>query len=127
MKTQSEIPVDFEIKVGMQGVGAFVKKAVKKGDVLFRLQGDIISTPTRTSVQIGEHEHIEDALAGHINHSCQPNAKVLRQSREFVSLRDIQAGEEITFNYNQNEDALASPFICVCCGKKITGKMGISV
>jgi len=126
MKKQS-IPENFEIKVGIHGVGAFVKKNFKAGEVLFIMKGEIIAKPTRTSVQVGDHEHIEDNLAGHINHSCTPNARVLRQAREFISLRDIQKGEEIMFNYNDNEDALASPFVCVCCGNTIKGKMGISV
>lgn len=119
----NKIPPGFEIKVGIHGVGAFVTKDIKKGSVLFKLQGDIVDTPTRTSVQIAKGKHIEDALAGHINHSCSPNARVYRKTQSFISLRDIEAGEEITFNYNDNEDDLASSFVCVCCGKEMLGKL----
>lgn len=118
---------NFETRVGIQGVGVFLKSPVKKGEVLFKLEGDIIDHPTRTSVQIGEHLHIEDKLAGHLNHHCTPNARVNRQTREFISLRDMKAGEEMMFDYNQNEDSLASPFECVCCGKRIAGKMSVEV
>lgn len=117
-----QLPRHFEIKVGMHGVGAFITKDIKKGTVLFKMKGKIINHPTRTSVQVSKHQHIEDLLAGHINHSCTPNARVSRRARTFVSLRNIKKGEEITFDYNKNEDELAAPFVCICCGQKIAGK-----
>jgi SET domain-containing protein len=39
-----------------------------------------------------------------------------------VSTREIEEGEEITFDYNITESTLAHPFICNCCGKEIKGK-----
>lgn len=115
-------PSNFEVKVGIHGVGVFVNSDVKKGKILFKMRGKIKDHPTRTSVQVGRDQHIEDTLAGHINHNCTPNAKVNRKMRYFVSLRDIKKGEEITFDYNVNEDCMASPFKCECCGNTITGK-----
>jgi SET domain-containing protein len=43
------------------------------------------------------------------NHSYQPNARyddATGQVKEYRALRDIQAGEEITINYNGAEDVL---------------------
>ena len=117
-----QFPPHFVIKDGIHGVGVFVVEGFKKGDVLFKMQGSIVKTPSRTSVQIGSGKHIEDKIAGHVNHSCQPNAKIDHQTQSFVCLRDIKQGEEITFNYNENEDSLAEPFTCECCGKQIAGK-----
>lgn len=125
MKNNS-LPPNFEIKVGIHGVGAFVTKDFKKDSVLFTMHGEVIEKPTRTSVQIGKHKHIEDALAGHVNHSCTPNARVDRKARAFISLRDIKKGEEMTFDYSSNEDELAAPFVCACCGRKVLGKDKIS-
>jgi len=121
MKDQ-HFPANFEVKVGIHGVGVFVKSDVKKGKILFKMKGKMLDHPTRTSVQVGKDQHIEDALAGHINHNCTPNAKVNRKTHYFISLRDIKKGEEITFDYNVNEDALASPFKCECCGNTVMGK-----
>ena len=112
----------FVIKPGKTAFGVFITKDVKKGQTLFKLKGPILETPTRTSVQIGKNKHIEDPLGAFINHSCTPTAKVNKKNQTFVSLKPIKAGEEITFDYNQNEDQMASPFICHCCGKKINGK-----
>lgn len=122
MKKDSGVPPQLEIKEGIQGKGVFAKKDFRKGDVIFTMKGKIISHPTRTSVQIGEHQHIEDFTAGHINHSCTPNIKVNRKKHQFECIEAIQAGEEIMFNYQENEDSLANPFYCECCGQIIIGK-----
>jgi SET domain-containing protein len=47
------------------------------------------------------------------NHSYNPNARyVFRESEEcleFIALRDIEPGEEITINYNNLEESAAHP------------------
>ncbi len=112
----------FVVKTGIEGQGVFALKDIKKGEVLFELQGLIIDKPTKTSVQIGDHLHVENNIAGFINHNCRANAAVARQLQSFVATKDIESGDEITFNYNENEDHLACPFICGCCGRLIKGK-----
>lgn len=45
------------------------------------------------------------------NHSFQPNARyedVGRQSKAYIAIRDIEAGEEITINYNGDPDDTTS-------------------
>lgn len=112
----------FLIKDGINGKGVFATRDINKSTILFKMHGEIISKPTRTSVQIGNDLHIEDELAGLLNHSCQPSAKVDRQLQALISMRDIKEGEEITFDYTKNEDHMAAPFVCDCCGNKISGK-----
>jgi len=47
------------------------------------------------------------------NHSYEPNARFeFREDKEcleFIALRDIEAGEEITINYNNLEESAAQP------------------
>jgi len=116
------IPPYFVIKDGIHGLGVFMTQDIKKGDVLFYMSGEILATPTRTSVQVGKNKHIEDFIAGHINHSCSPNAVINQEKMAFVATNDISEGEEISFDYSENEDKLACPFECECCGKLIQGK-----
>lgn len=116
------LPHPFELKNGIHGLGVFIKTDIKKNTVLFKLSGKMVQSPTRTSVQIGTNKHIEDEIASHINHSCTPTAKVDQATLTFVSLRDLHKGDEITFNYNDNEDLLHAPFKCECCGKEIRGR-----
>lgn len=112
----------FNIKKGIHGEGVFANIDIKKDEIILIMNGPIIELPTYTSVQLGYRRHIEDNIAAKINHSCFPSTQVLQKSASLISIKDIFQGEEITFNYNKNEDFLARPFICHCCGQKITGK-----
>jgi SET domain-containing protein len=50
-----------------------------------------------------------------LNHSCRPNSEAQSLDGEIwiVSLREIQAGEEITFNYNYDLEAYREhPCLC---------------
>lgn len=115
-------PPKFIVKTGIHGLGVFTLMTFRAGDTLFKMRGELIPTPTRTSVQLGNSLHIEDEIAGFVNHSCAPNAKIDKDTHSFVALKDIKQDEEIVFDYNINEDTLASPFVCECCNRKITGK-----
>lgn len=61
-------------------------------------------------------------LARYINHSCQPNAKAFRiGARVWIwSIRDIQAGEEITYDYGRkyfNEQIKPKGCKCIKCSE----------
>lgn len=61
---------------------------------------------------------------GVINHSCDPNIG-FAENNVFVAIRDIEADEELTFDYAFNE-TLMHPFTCKCgsaqCRKTITAE-----
>lgn len=73
----------------------------------------------------GSHEN---NAARFINHSCEPNAKAYRTGmRVWIrSLRAIEAGEEITYDYGKNYfNDFIKPLGCQCikCAQTIkTGK-----
>jgi hypothetical protein len=59
-----------------------------------------------------------------INHSCEPNCETIDDEGHMwvAALRDIQPGEELTFNYNYDlEDYKAHP--CRCGSGKCVGYM----
>ncbi|HEX9962123.1 MAG TPA: SET domain-containing protein [Pyrinomonadaceae bacterium] len=65
----------------------------------------------------------ESNAARYINHSCQPNAKAYRRgARVWIwSIRAIEAGEEITYDYGKNYfNDFIKPLGCKCdrCVKK---------
>ena len=69
------------------------------------------------TLQHNDRHIIMDAPATYINHSCEPNCAVQANRSgafDFVSTRDIAAGDEICFDYLKNEDEIASPFFCLC-------------
>ena len=49
-----------------------------------------------------------------LNHSCLPNCYIHFEEMVVVSLRGIQEGEELTFDYNTTEFELSHPFECNC-------------
>ncbi len=99
----------------------YIGNTIPAGNLLYRLTGEIINKPTRTSIQIGSNEHIIDNLGQYINHSCDPSVKVI--GCDLISVKEIKNGDSITFDYNHTEDCMSNPFYCNCCGKIICGRL----
>ena len=78
-------------------------------DVVYTLSGEISSTPTRTSIEIGPNRHIEDKLGIYINHSFKPSCRIINGC--VLAEKEININDEITFNYNINETKMATPFV----------------
>lgn len=55
------------------------------------------------------------------NHSCDPNLRLDFSTWQFVTLRDLAAGDELTFNYLTTEYEMSSPFDCQCGSPKCFG------
>ena len=110
-----------EIKDGMKGL--FTKKRFVNGTKVLELDGNYFPYHTRTSIQIGD-QHLEHYEGGYVNHHCDPNTKVIVPnftSPFLVATKNIEIGEEITFDYESTEEELVSPFKCECHGKLIVG------
>jgi len=70
-----------------------------------------------------EAQHLKNT-ARYINHSCDPNCALQTTSRTIwvVALRDIQAGEELTHQYNYEYDPdRYTEFPCFCGAKNCIG------
>lgn len=98
-------------------------RPIAEGETVLLFEGEIAETPSRYSLQIGERAHLTPAnndpsphVWPFLNHSCQPNTTV--DGTTLVAIRDIGAGDFITFDYNSSEFEIAEPFVCVCgtCG-----------
>lgn len=90
------------------------------GNIIFELDGPILDKPTRTSIQIMKGQHIEDSYGQYMNHSCEPNCVI--DGKKVINILPIKNGDSLRFNYNDNEDNMASPFECHCCQNRISGK-----
>lgn len=111
-----------------------------KGDTILKLEGTINTIPDKYSIQISETEHIlphesdfknGTAFYMYINHNCIPNGYFNIEKKGLIALKDIEAGEEITYNYNTTEYDMCCPFTCNCrsntCIKEIRGFKHLSV
>ena len=93
---------------------------IPRGQRLFGIEGELSPRPTRYSLQIEIDGHLEPARSGgveryfwqYMNHSCQPNVWI--RGLEVHALRDIQPGEDVTFDYNTTEYEMDAPFRCQC-------------
>ena len=93
------------------GVGACVAtRSFKSGDTVLELSGPIVTQPTRESIELDRHTHIIDPQGSFVNHAATPTTCVNRGCQRLEAVRDIAAGDEITFDYNQNETCMAAPF-----------------
>lgn len=78
-------------------------------------------------LEIGDEEYLDlNEISRTYNHSCNPNA-FIRGKNELVALKNIETGEEITYDYsstmNDNEEKIKKPgrflWTCKCnCGAK---------
>lgn len=100
------------------GKGLVLRKSVKTGNTVFKLSGKIFDHPTRESIHIGDNKHIYDENGIFINHSFEPT--VFIDGYNVVALIDLNDGDEITYNYNDNEINMANTFYVgdiLVCGK----------
>ncbi|HMR93619.1 MAG TPA: SET domain-containing protein-lysine N-methyltransferase [Chitinophagaceae bacterium] len=78
--------------------------------------GTISAEPTYLTVQVGNAKHItlQPEFLQYINHSCAPNVFFNTTTMELTALRDIAAGEELTFFYPSTEWEMTQAFQCYC-------------
>src|SRR5476649_1232497 len=78
--------------------------------------GTIVDHPTYLTVQVDTDKHItlQPEFLQYANHSCHPNAFFDTTLMQFICLRPIQEGEEITFFYPSTEWSMVQPFYCYC-------------
>lgn len=124
----------------IDGVGEFAIKNIKKGELIAVFGGHVMTIDEVKTLpsEIGDLAlGIADGLligpisvdeiddGDWFNHSCDPNAGILGQIK-LVAIKDIKAGEEITFDYVMTipkNDQIAC-FDCNCnnnnCRQRIT-------
>ena len=117
MKTDDLVTV--RLSGGIHGV--FILAGCEAGRPVHELSNrETLNEPTRTSIEIRSNLHVEDYFGRYINHDCNPTCEI--QGYKVVAIKNMFAGDEVTFNYEENETAIASPFVCRCCGNLIGGK-----
>lgn len=92
----------------VNGEGLFSNGTYKKNDIIYTLTGPIKNTPDKYTIEIGVNKHITDLYGIYMNHSFTPSVSINKNN--VVALQDINPGDEISFNYNENETKMACPF-----------------
>lgn len=123
-------------------------QAIAKGETIIEYIGEVITwaqaqkrhphdpaSPNHTFFFHVDEQHVIDALYGGnssrwINHACKPNCEADEQGgRIFIrALRNIEAGEELNYDYGLVIDARYTPklkaeYPCWCGAKNCRGTL----
>jgi uncharacterized protein len=127
-------------KSPIEGRGLFATRRIRKGEIVAVKGGHVLDCRTlaRTRAQTpASYVQIEDGfyvgararreVAANklfINHSCEPNVGI-RGQVTFVALRDVAAGEELTYDWAMEENH-PTRTMCRCgarrCRRILTGQ-----
>lgn len=104
------------------GWGTVLELPVAAGETVLGIFGPIGARQTPYSFRTDDDRHVEPTGYGHfVNHACEPSCEIVYDSETalptLVALRDLAAGEEVTFDYTRTEGDLAGAFDCRCPAK----------
>ncbi len=121
----------------IHNAGCYTKAAIKKGAQIVEYTGPRLTVAeankkykkaTRTYLFGLEDEKTVidgEGMAAFINHSCAPNCEPDEIGRRvwIFALRNIKAGEELTYDYNLYDGELDDESVCYCKAKSCRGTM----
>jgi len=133
---------------GVHGRGVFAEVALRQGEIILEYAGEVIdwdealrrhprdpADPNHTFYfHLEDGRVIDGGVRGNsarwINHACDPNCESEEQSGRIVirALRDIAAGEELSFDYRLVIDGrhtakLKKAYACRCGSPACRGTM----
>jgi uncharacterized protein len=149
MSAARRTPSSIEVRdSALHGLGVFATKRIKKGTRVVEYLGERVShaeadrryddkdeNDNHTFLFIVDGRTVIDAgvdgnEARFINHGCDPNCEsVIEERRVFIeAIRDIAAGEELTYDYQIQREAHDPPnidviFACRCGAATCRGSM----
>jgi SET domain-containing protein len=117
--------------------GCHTTAPIKKGTVVVEYTGPRITIkeadalyddhPRTYLFGLTDGKHVIDGegVAAFINHSCDPNCEAdeVKGRVWIIAARDIQAGEELTYDYNLYDGDLDDPSPCLCGAPNCRGSM----
>jgi uncharacterized protein len=110
---------------GSKGKGVFAARRIELGELVWDYAGDekwISDIPKKVwphCFQMDYDKYVvpEKGSAGwFMNHSCEPNCVIMGRTK-IVSLRRIEPGEEVTFDYSTNVGWEGFSMRCECGAK----------
>lgn len=117
------------------GYAVYTRQPVKKDELLAVWGGRVATLAEVLALPAAERGHtiqVHDELylapldmqepADFINHSCNPNAGISGQIT-LVAMRDIEAGEEVTFDYAMTDSSSFDEFECACGAAACRGRV----
>lgn len=121
----------------IHAAGCYTTTNIRKGTFVVEYMGPRISPEKADEIYdgramtylfgLGDGKQIIDGhgTAMFINHSCDPNCETIEVDDRvwIVAIRDIKAGEELTYDYMLYDGADDDPAPCYCGSKNCRGTM----
>jgi SET domain-containing protein len=105
--------------------GVYAREPFQKDELIAVWGGEVVTGEKlaqlperlrRLSIQVEEDLYLvalNEGPGDYVNHSCDPNAGLSGQI-VLVAMREIAAGEEITFDYAMSDASAYDEFTCEC-------------
>jgi len=121
----------------IHAAGCYTTTKIRKGTIVVEYAGALISPKQADEIYDGRSTTylfgLRDGkliIDGHgaamfINHSCDPNCETDEIDGHvwIIAIRDIKAGEELTYDYMLYDGAENDPAPCFCSSKNCRGTM----
>jgi SET domain-containing protein len=115
--------------------GCYTTRPIRKGTLIVEYVGEYLTyeqaddlydeCPNTYLFGLDGGKRIIDGygVAAFVNHSCKPNCETdqIRGKMWVIALRDIEAGEELTYDYNLYDGEDDAP--CLCGAKRCRGSL----
>ena len=117
--------------------GCYTTRPIRKGKLIVEYVGEYLTYeqaddlydnfPNTYLFGLDGGKRIIDGygVAAFVNHSCKPNCETdqIRGKMWIIALRDIEAGEELTYDYNLYDGDDDDEAICHCGARECRGSM----
>ena len=118
------------IKTENKGNGIIASRNIKKGENIFKFVGKLKpqEEANKEALQIDENLFLEstELFDDNLNHSCNPNCYIDFKNLNLIAKRDIEKGEELSFDYHTSEYDLIEQecsFECHCGSENCIGEI----
>jgi SET domain-containing protein len=112
------------------GKAVFAITNIDQGETVIKSQ--LVKTvPNRNkySLELNGNHIIINEPGVFVNHSCEPNCTLIANELgafDFVAIRPISIGEEITFDYESIESKIVAFSDCLCQSEQCRGQMNLN-
>ena len=102
--------MEVKLNTKLNEEGLYAVKSYKQNEIIFTLSGEEFDKPTKYTIHVGNNKHVYDKWGIYMNHNHDyPTTRI--DNYNVVALTDIKVGDELTFDYNNSEVNMASPFV----------------
>lgn len=125
---------DLVVRVTHKGQSVFANRTFRKNEFIIEFVGEIFTVDQYIQSVTPQNNHFlqidtnlfqgpSDTPDNYINHSCNPNCGFRYQGIRplLYSIRDIDKGEEITFDYSTTMDESFWEMECLCGDENCRG------